>query len=207
VRRNVCGHTYRNSGGTVYKKIGISGRKNNGFFFRIIKVWNKINRIFVKIGKELHGNLGKSCFRITHGGGAVSVNGTEVSVSVDKRISHGPILSHVYQCSVDRAVAVGMVFTHRITDDTGALSVRLVGTVIQFNHGIKNTPLNRLKSVSYIGKRSGGNNAHRVIDVKSLHSFFQVYLVDFVHFRHIVKNTIIHYFQSFLPNFLISLIR
>ena len=71
-------------------------------------------------------------------------DGTEVSMAVHHRITGCPVLCHVDECSVDRAVAVRVIFTHRITDDTRALTVRLIRRIVQFTHGVQNTSLYRL---------------------------------------------------------------
>ena len=142
--RNVGGHAHRDAGGTVDQKIGESCRQDRRFFLRFIEVGNKVDRILAYIRQHLHGDPGQSRLGIPHGRGAVAVHGTEVSVSVYQRISHGPGLGHVDQGSVNGAVAVGMIFTHGIADDTGAFSVGLVRTVVQFAHGVEDPSLYRL---------------------------------------------------------------
>ena len=79
-----------------------------------------------------------------------------------------------------------MIFTHRIADDTGTFSVRLVGTVVQFTHGVEDSSLYRLEAVSYIRKSSGRNDAHRVVDIRILHSLLKI---DFLYS---VKNSFFH---------------
>ena len=64
-------------------------------------------------------------------------------MAVYQHISCRPFLGHIYQRSVDRAISVGMIFTHGIADDTGTLTVRFVRTVVQFDHGEQDSPLNR----------------------------------------------------------------
>ena len=81
-----------------------------------------------------------------------------------------------------------MVLTHRVTDDTRTLTMRLVGTVIELYHRIENSSLNGLEAVPYIGKRTCRDYAHRIIDVEGLHFFFEIYFLYFV------KNSIFHYF-------------
>ena len=54
------------------------------------------------------------------------------------------ILCHDHQRIVNGAVAVGMVFTHGIADNTGAFTVRPVVADAQFVHIVKGTPLYRL---------------------------------------------------------------
>ena len=142
--RNIGGHADCDAGGAVDQKIGESCRQDGGFFLRFIEVGNKIDRILAYIRQHLHGDLGQPRLCITHGRGAVAVHGTEVAVSVHQGIAHGPGLGHVDQGSVNGTVAVGMIFTHGIADDTGALSVGLVRTVVQFAHGVEDSSLYRL---------------------------------------------------------------
>ena len=88
VGRNIGCHTYRNTGRTVYEKVGITAGKYCGLILRSVEVGNEVYGVLVDIGKKLHGDLGKSCFGISHCRSSVTVHGTEVSVTVDERISH-----------------------------------------------------------------------------------------------------------------------
>ena len=91
-----------------------------------------------------HGAGGKSCFGIPHGGGAVSVDGAEIAVSVNERDGEGILLGHMNQGVVNGAVAVRVIFTHGIADDTGAFSVGLLRIQSKLVHGVKNPALYRL---------------------------------------------------------------
>ena len=104
----------------------------------------KINRILVNICRQLHGNLAKPCLRISHGRSSVPVHRTKIPMTIHQRISGRPLLSHIDQCSINGTVTVGMVFTHGITDDTGAFPVGLVRSVVELNHGIEHPPLDGL---------------------------------------------------------------
>ncbi len=86
-----------------------------------------------------------------------------------------------------------MIFTHGITDDTGTFTVRLVRSVIQFDHGIQNPALDRFQSISHIRQRPGSNDAHGIADVRLFHSLFQVYFMD------LIKNIIFHTFLFLYP--------
>ena len=186
MRRNVCGHTDRNTRSTVYQKVRVSRRQNNRLPLRLIKVWLEIDGIFIDIRQHLHRNLAQPCFRISHGRSTVAVHRTEVSVSVNQRISRRPLLRHIDQRPIDGAVAVRMIFTHGIADDTGTFTVRLVRSVVQFDHRIKDSPLYRLQTVSDIRKSTRCDNTHGVVDVGFLHGPFQVYLMNFI------KNIVFH---------------
>ena len=59
-------------------------------------------------------------------------------------------------------------------------------TIIQLDHGIQHAPLYRFQTIPYIRKRSGCDNAHRVIDIGVLHGLLQI---DFFYF---VKDMFVH---------------
>ena len=134
MRWNICCHTYCNTGSTIYKKVRISAWKYCRFFFCFIEVWYKINSIFIDICNHFHGYLGKPCLSISHCGSTISIHRTKITMSINKTISHGPWLSHVYQCSINRTVTMRMIFTHGISDDTSTFTMWLIGTIVKFYH-------------------------------------------------------------------------
>ena len=150
--RDVCRHTNCDTRSTVYKKVRITGRKYNRLPFCLIKVRLEINGILVDISKHLHGDLAQTSLCVSHRSSTVTIHGTKVSMTVYQRISGRPVLCHIYKCSIDRTVSMRVIFTHGITDDTGAFTMRLVRTVVQFDHGIQNPSLYRLQTISYIRK-------------------------------------------------------
>ncbi len=95
----------------------------------------------------------------------------------------------IKQGYVNRTVTMRVIFTHGITDDTRAFTVRLVRTVVQLDHRIKNTSLNRFQTVSYIRKRTRSNNTHGIIDIELFHGFFHI------HFMNFIKNIIFHWYS------------
>ena len=150
MRWNISSHTYGDTSSTVYQKVWISRRKNGWFFFCFVKVWNKIHSIFADILYHHHGNFAKSCFCVTHRSCAVTVHRTEVSVTVYEWTTEGPWLSHVYKCSINRAVTMWVIFTHGVTNDTRTLTMWLIWSIVQFNHRVKYSTLNWFQTISYI---------------------------------------------------------
>ena len=181
--RDVGRHTDRDACGAVGQEVRVSGGKHRGLLFRLVKVRYEIHRILADIRQHFHGDLREPCLGITHGGCPVSVLGAEVAVSVYQRVTGRPFLGHIDQRSVDGGVSVGMIFTHGITDDTGAFPVRLVRRIVQFTHGEQHTPLYRLEAVPHIRQRSGSDDAHGVVDVRRLHGLLEVDLLDLVKYR------------------------
>ena len=86
MRRDVGRHADSDTCGSVDQQIRDSCGKYGGFLFRFIKVGYEFNRILVDIGQHLHGDLAETGFGVTHCGSAVSVDRSEVSVSVHKGI-------------------------------------------------------------------------------------------------------------------------
>ena len=134
MRRDVGRHTYGDTRCSVDQKIRESGRKNCRFFLCLVKVRCKIYGIFIDVSSHLHGNLAQTCLCISHGSSAITVYRPKVPVSVNQRISRRPFLCQIYQCSINRAVAMRMIFTHCITNNTRTFTMRLVRSIIQLDH-------------------------------------------------------------------------
>ena len=186
VGRDIGRHTDRDAGRAVDQEIGETAGQDGRLLLCLVKVGDKGDRILVDIGQHLHGDFGQTGLCVTHGRRAVSIHTAEVSVAVHQGVAHGPGLGHVDQGPVDGAVSVGVVFTHGITDDTGAFSVRFVWSVIELAHGVQDPALDRLESVSHVRERALRDDTHRVVDVGALHCLLQVY------FLYAVKNSIVH---------------
>ena len=152
MRRHIGCHPDGNSCCPVDQQIGNPRREHHRFLFRLIEVRNEINGVFVDIRQHLHGDSGQSGFRVTHRGRRVPVDRTEIAVSVHQRIMKRPVLRHIDQRAVNRRISVRMILTHRIADNTGALPVRLVRSVIELNHGPQHAALHRLQAVPDIRK-------------------------------------------------------
>ena len=83
-------------------------------------------------------------------------------MTVYQCLSQVPVLGHVNQGTVNRTVAVRMVFSHCITDNTRTLTIRFVRCVIHFIHGVENTSLHRFETITYIRQGSCHNDGHGV---------------------------------------------
>ena len=64
-------------------------------------------------------------------------------------------MSHADQCSIDGAVAVGMVLTKYFTYHTGTFLVRLVAEIANTAHSEEDTAVYGLESIAYIGEGTG----------------------------------------------------
>ena len=195
MRRYICSHSDCDTGGSVYQQVRIPAGKNGRFLLGLVKVRYEIYRVLVDIRQHFDGHLCKTCLGISHGSCAVTVHGTEVSVSVNQRISCIPFLCQLYQRIINGAVTVRMIFTHGITDDTRAFTMWFIGSVIQLYHRVQDTSLNRFQSISYIRQRPGCDYAHGIIDIGCFHGLFQIY------FPHIIKDLIVFHSNKLLSRF------
>ena len=162
VRGDVGGHADGDAAGAVDNQIREPGRQDSRLFFLTVIVIHHVHGFLIEIADHLHGDLGHSRFRVTHGGCAVTVHGTEVAVPVDQGLAHVPVLRHVDQSAVDGTVTVRVVFTHGVTDNTRTFPVRLVRPVVHFVHGVENSSLHRLQPVADIRQGPGHDDGHRV---------------------------------------------
>ena len=155
MRRNVRRHTDSDTVRTVYKEVGVSCREYGGFFFRCVEVGNEVHRFLVEVFEHFRRKLGELCFRITHSRRRVTVDRTEVTVAVYKGEVDGEVLRKTYECIINGTVAVRVIFTHTVTDDTGALSRRLIVVKPHFVHGEKDTSVNGFQTVTNVRDRTG----------------------------------------------------
>ena len=136
VRRHISCHTYGDTGCTVDQQIWQSGRKDQRFLLAFIKVWSKWDKLFVQIIQHCHSARREACLRITHGSSTVTVDRAKVTMAVNKWDWERILFCHMYQCVIDRTVAMWMIFTHGITDNTRALSMWLIRSQTEFRHCI-----------------------------------------------------------------------
>ena len=93
----------------VAKKVGEFRWEYGRLSFSFIVVWNKFDGIFVEIFHERCGGVSQPGFGVTHRSGMVAIDRSEVSLSIDKAVSHAPFLSHTDECGVNDGFTMRMV--------------------------------------------------------------------------------------------------
>ena len=126
VRRDVGGHADRDTRGTVHQQIGQARRQDHRLLLLLIVVRAEVDRVLVEVGQHLLGQPVHAAFGVTHGGSRVAVDRSKVALAIHQRVAHGKVLRQTNERIINGAVAVGMVFTHRITDHARGLLVGLV---------------------------------------------------------------------------------
>ena len=106
--------------------------------------------------------------------GGLAVDGAEVALAVDERIAHGKRLRHADERVVDGGVAVGMVDTHGLADELGALGVLLVVLQAHLAHGVEHTAMHGLEAGASVGEGAPDDHRHGVVEIGAAHLLFNV---------------------------------
>ena len=175
MRRNVGCHTNRNTTRTIDQHVGKTCWQNRWFLGCFVIVVAEIDGVFIDIFEQEVRGLGHAGFGVTHGGGFIAIHGPKVALPVDQLQAHGEALRHTNHRVVNRAVAVRMVFTHHVPDDTGRFTEWLVIVKTVFMHGVQNTSVHRFQTVSDVRQRTADDHAHCVIEIASAHFLFDGY--------------------------------
>ncbi len=134
--RNISRHTDSDAGCAVEQQKWNACCQQRRLLQRFVIVGHIINRFFFQIGQHFIGNARQAAFRITHGRGRITVNRTEVALSVHQHVAQRKLLGHTHHGVVNGRVTVRMIFTHDLADDTGGFFVGFVIAVAHFIHGI-----------------------------------------------------------------------
>ena len=133
---HIGSHTHGDTITAINQQVRYLCRHHGRLEQRVVEVVRHVDGILLKVIHYLLAHLGEPTLRIPHGSRRVSVNATEVTLSVDKLITHIPLLSHAHECAIDRRVTMWMVLTKHLSDDARTLLVRLVAGVSYTEHTI-----------------------------------------------------------------------
>ena len=166
--RNVGRHADRDPGGSIDQQIGDSAGKDDGFLVAAVIVVFERDGASRQVGQHLGADPSHPALGVTHGGGVVGVDRTEVSVAVDEAHSHGERLSQSNHGVVNTAVTMRVIVTHDLTDNGRRFSeLGRVGQVLLV-HRVQNSALNRLEPIADIGQGSAGDDRQAVVQVSLL---------------------------------------
>ena len=153
-------HTHRDPHRPVAQQAGKPRRQDGRLLEPFVVVRPEIHRLFVQIRKHLVAGSCHPGLGIAHGCRGIAVDGTEIALSVHKRIPHPEVLRQMDQRRVDNGFPMRMVIAGRVAGNVGALPVLPVGRQTQIVHRHKNAPLRRLQPVPNIGQRPVHQRAH-----------------------------------------------
>ena len=174
VRRNVGGHADGDAAGAVHEEIGNARRENNRLFTGLIEVGDEIDRFFFKIRENVFGDLGEARFGVPHGRRWIAVDGTEIPLAIDERVTHVEVLRQANKRGVDDCFTVRVIIAGSVAADLGALAVAAIGGEAQIVHGDEDAALDGLEAVANVGKRARDDDAHRVVEIRLAHFGFDI---------------------------------
>ena len=121
--------------------------RTEGSTERVVVIRDKIDRFLIDVCQQLGGELGHADLGISHGRRGIAINGAEISLAVDQRITEREILGHSDNGIINRHIAVGMIFTDDIADDSRRFLVGFIPIVAELIHGVKNAAMNGFKTI------------------------------------------------------------
>ena len=96
-------------------------------------------------------NPGHAHFGVAHCRRSVAINGAKVALPVHQHVAHRKWLCHADDGVVDSRIAVWVIFTDDITDDSRRLFVGLVIVISQFPHRVQDTAMHGFQAVPNVG--------------------------------------------------------
>ena len=152
VGRDIRGQADSDARCAVHQQIGEACGQHVRLFEGIVEIEAERHGVLLDVPQHQQGQGRHAGFGVSHGGGAVAVDGAEVAVAVHHRAAHGEILSHAHHRVIHGGVAVRMVLTQAVAHDTGTLAVRLVRGGAQLHHGVEDAALNGFEAVLHAGE-------------------------------------------------------
>ena len=180
VRRDVGRHAHRDTGRTVDQQVREPGRHDRRLQFLFVVVGLEIDGFLVDVRHQLMRQARHARFGVSHCRGGVAIDGAEVTLAIDQHVTQRERLCQAHQRVVHRLIAMRVVLTDDVTDDTRRLEVGLVAVRVEFVHRVQHAAMHRLEAVARIRQRAAHDHAHGVIEVALAHLVFQVDLDDFL---------------------------
>ena len=179
MRRDIGRHPHGDTRRTIHQEVRDLGRQYGRLGLGLVIVGDEVDGVLVDVRQHLVCNAGHADLGVTHGSGRVAIHRSEVALPVNQHVAHGERLRHAHDRVVHGGVAMRVVFTNHITDDTRRLLIRLVVIVAEFAHGVEDASMYGLEAISYIRQCPSHDHAHGVVEVGLLHLVFKIDVQDF----------------------------
>ena len=168
VRGDVRRHADGDARAAVDQQVRQHRRQGQRLLQGLVEVGAPLHRVLVDIGQHQLAQRVEPGLGVAHGRRAVPVHGAEVALPVHQAVTQVPVLGQTHHCVVDGGVAVGVVLTHRLTDDTGGFFIGRVVAQAQLGHGVQNAALDGLQPIPRVRQSPADDDAHRVVQVTVL---------------------------------------
>ena len=123
MRRNACRHADGDAACTICQQIGEQTGHNLGLFVFPIVGRAKICRILIQPVHELNRGARQTRFGISIRSRIIAVDVAKVALPVHQRIPQRKSLREPDHCVINRLVAMRVIFTDNIADDTGTFLI------------------------------------------------------------------------------------
>ena len=125
VGRNIGGHTNRDTGSSVHEEVWNGRRKHHRLGGVFIVGCLMVDCLLFEISQHGRTHVRQTGLGISHRSRGITLNRTEVPLTINKRFTHRPRLGHIHQGRINRAITMWVILTHGLTHNTGALQMRL----------------------------------------------------------------------------------
>ena len=174
MRRDVGGHTDRNTLAAVDQQVWETAGQDMGLLFGLIKVGVPVDGIFVDIRQHFARHFGHAGLGITISSRGVAVHGTEVALAVYQRVTQAEILGQTNHGIVNGCVAVRVIRTQHSTNGIGRFAVGMLRVVAALVHRVQDTAVHRFQAIAHIRQCTRNNNRHRVVQKSRLDLLFYI---------------------------------
>eukprot|EP00963_Diacronema_lutheri_P009217 scaffold826_cov335-Pavlova_lutheri.AAC.11 len=186
VRWDGGGHSDRDATAPVDQQLRQFCGKYGGFHVGAVEVLCELHGLASQVIQHgFVGKLGQPALGVSHGCGGITIQGSEVSVSIHEGFVEAETLRQSHECIVHGGIAVWMELSQHFSDDSRTLSEGFVGRKSEFVHGEEDPPVHGFESVPRIRQRSSHDHRHGVREVGSRH-FLPQLLFDLTR-RHAVS--------------------
>ena len=149
---DVGSHADGNAGGAVHEEEGEAAGEDGRLGGGLVVVGGKIHSVLVNVGEEFRGDFGEFALGVAIGRGVVALDGAEIALGEDERVTHNPVLGEADEGVINGCVAVGVVVFKDFADDAGALGEGAVVEEAFTEHGVEDAALDGLEAVAGIGE-------------------------------------------------------
>ena len=153
-------------------RFGHLGRQDRRLLEPVVEVGLEVDGVLVDVLQHRDRDAGEPGLGVAVGRRRVAVDRAEVPLPVHQRIAEREVLHHADERVVDRLVAVRVVLAQHVAHHGRRLLVRAAGDQAQLVHRVEDAAVHRLEAVAHVGQRPRDDDAHRVVDERLLHLFF-----------------------------------
>ena len=157
MRRNAGRHADGDAACTICQQIGEQTGHNLGLFVFTIVGRAKVRCVLIKPVHELNRCARQTRFGISIRSGIIAVDVAKVALPVHQRVTQRKSLREPHHCVINGLVAMRVIFTDNIADNTGTFLIAARRIKLEQTHRPQQTPVYRFQPIAQIRKRPRGD--------------------------------------------------